>query len=42
MDFRGVGGGEDSRSRKGESKESTGKESCREEEQILGIGCVLF
>lgn len=40
MDCRGVGGGENSRSRKGESVESTAKESCTEE--VLGIGCVLF
>lgn len=41
MDCRGEGGGENSRSRKGESVESTAKESCRKEE-VLGIGCVLF
>jgi hypothetical protein len=40
MDCRGVGGGENSRSRMGASVESTAAESCREE--VLGIGCVLF
>jgi hypothetical protein len=42
MDCRGVGGGENRRYRKGESMESTAKESCREEEEFLGTGCVLF